>query len=55
MSADAEGLAVGIDLVVIRRSGVVILILNAGILSPDSAITETVARKALDKVEAAMA
>jgi predicted small secreted protein len=55
MSGDAEGITVGFDVVVIRRSGVMILILNAGIGSPDSAITETVARKALEKVDKVMA
>jgi hypothetical protein len=55
MSADAEGLTIGIDVIVVRRAGVMLVVLNAGVGSPDSAITETVARKALAKVDKALA
>jgi hypothetical protein len=57
MSTDAEGLSVVIDVIVVRRSGVMMLLTNAGVGvgTPDSATTETVARKALDKVDKALA
>jgi hypothetical protein len=55
ISADSEGLSIGIDIIVIRRSGVMLLVMNAGVGSPDGATTETVARKALEKVDEALA
>ncbi|MCX9191614.1 hypothetical protein C3Y87_09340 [Carbonactinospora thermoautotrophica] len=46
------GIAVDADVITIRRGGVLILITNAQLGSPDSQLTETVARKALAKVDA---
>jgi len=51
MAGTAAGVPVGIDLVEVRRGGVLMLVANAGVRTVDTALTESVARAALSKVD----